>query len=75
MKIFASDYDGTLRLGDLVSQYDKNAIAKWQKQGNLFGLVSGRSMESMREEAVKNDLHADFYIGNNGGAVFYKDFY
>lgn len=74
MKIFASDYDGTLRLGDLVSQYDKNAIAKWQKQGNLFGLVSGRSMESMREEAVKNDLHADFYIGNNGGAVYDKDF-
>lgn len=74
MKIFASDYDGTLRTSEYVSQRDRQAIAAWQKQGNLFGIVSGRSMESMRSEALKNELHADFYIGNNGGAVYDKHF-
>lgn len=74
MKIFASDYDGTLRTSELVAQHDKQAIEAWQKQGNLFGIVSGRSMESMQAEALKNDLHADFYIGNNGGAIYDQNF-
>lgn len=75
MKIFASDYDGTLRTGDFVSDWDKQAIKDWQAQGNLFGIVSGRSMESMREEALKNAINADFYIGNNGGAIYDNAFH
>lgn len=74
MKIFASDYDGTLRYRDTVTEQDKQAIKQWQANGNLFGIVSGRSMESMRQEAVKNQIAADFYIGNNGGAIYDKDF-
>lgn len=74
MKIFASDYDGTLRIDDSVSELDKQAITAWQQQGNLFGIVSGRSMESMRKEAEINNIHADFYIGNNGGAIYDKNF-
>ncbi len=70
MKIFASDYDGTLRCEELVAAQDKEAIQAWQREGNLFGIVTGRSMESMREEAKRNLLHADFYVGNNGGAVY-----
>ena len=42
MKILASDYDGTLRTGVLVDKKDRDAIVKFQKDGNHFGIVTGR---------------------------------
>ena len=38
MKILASDYDGTLRTEELVAEKDIEAIARFRKAGNLFGL-------------------------------------
>lgn len=70
MKVFASDYDGTLRTGEFVTQENKDAIARWRKAGNLFVLVSGRSMESMQKELLNNELNVDLLIGNNGGAIY-----
>jgi len=74
MKIFASDYDGTLKTAQTVSQANKTAITKWRQNGNLFALVSGRSMESMRQEVLQNELEVDFFIGNNGGAIYDAQF-
>lgn len=47
MKILASDYDGTLRVNEKVESYDLDMIHKHRAAGNLFGLVTGRSMESI----------------------------
>lgn len=67
MKLLAVDYDGTLRRGDVVSDRNKAALKKWHEQGNLFGIVTGRSLESIQREVLKNDLKIDFLITNNGG--------
>lgn len=67
MKLLAVDYDGTLRRGDVVSDRNKTALKKWAEQGNLFGIVTGRSLESIQREILKNDLSVDFLITNNGG--------
>lgn len=67
MKLLAADYDGTLRRGDTVSQRNKEALINWRKQGNLFGIVTGRSLESIQKEIIKNELAIDFLITNNGG--------
>lgn len=75
MKIFASDYDGTLRTEETVSEENKQAIARWRKAGNLFVLVSGRSLESMQKEIEVNQFEVDYIIGNNGGAIYDADFH
>lgn len=67
MKLLAVDYDGTLRRGDVVSDRNKAALKKWHAHGNLFGIVTGRSLESIQREILKNELEVDFLITNNGG--------
>lgn len=72
--ILASDYDGTLRIKDEVKQVDKQAIQTWRKQGHVFGIVTGRSMESIRKEIAVEGIEVDFIIGNNGGVVYDANF-
>ena len=74
MKLLASDYDGTLCQGDVVTKEDRDAIHAWRKAGHLFGIVSGRSMESIRKEVETQEIEIDFVIGNNGGTVYSADF-
>ncbi|MBQ2809824.1 MAG: HAD-IIB family hydrolase [Clostridia bacterium] len=44
MKIIASDYDGTINYNG-VSKEDRDAIAKFRKAGNKFGVNTGRDLE------------------------------
>lgn len=73
MKLLATDYDGTLNYIHTVLKEDKKAIDQWKKEGNLFVIDTGRSMESILGEVIKYDLPVDFFITNNGGMVFDKD--
>lgn len=74
MKVLASDYDGTLRTEEIVDVNDVRAIQKFREKGNLFGLVTGRSMESIQKEIANNKIEFDFIVGNNGGVIYDKDF-
>ena len=47
MKIFVSDYDGTLNRGGGVTERDLAALDAWQKAGNLFGIASGRDLRGL----------------------------
>ena len=73
MKLLATDYDGTLKYSDKVTQEDICAIQEWKNKGNLFVMDTGRSMESILEEVKKYNLPVDYFITNNGGMVFDKD--
>lgn len=74
MKVLASDYDGTLRSEELVDKADVKAIHDFREAGNIFGLVTGRSMESIKVEIEKNAFEFDFIVANNGGVIYDKDF-
>lgn len=74
MKVLASDYDGTLRTGEMVDTKDVEAIHAFREQGNVFGLVTGRSMESIKKEIERNGFEFDFIIANNGGVVYDANF-
>lgn len=69
MKILASDYDGTLNVGGTVSKENIQAIQKWCAAGNLFGMVSGRYIASIRSFLEKDNIPYDFLIGNNGSVI------
>ena len=70
MKLLASDYDGTLRYEPKVVKEDLDALKRWQQAGNLFVVVTGRSMESFMQELKENDFQCDFIVLNNGGVIY-----
>ena len=70
MKIIASDYDGTFNRNG-ITDFKKEALAKWRRAGNLFGIISGRGYPSLKECIDSHPFEYDFLVCNNG-AVIYK---
>ncbi|MDR2336975.1 MAG: Cof-type HAD-IIB family hydrolase [Candidatus Nomurabacteria bacterium] len=66
VKIILSGYDGTLLFGSI----EKNikAVHKWRAAGRKFGIITGRSLDSMQRQLAKYPLEHD-YMGLNNGAV------
>ena len=64
MHILATDYDGTLNRGG-VSPADREAIARFRRAGNLFGIVTGRASD-MYDTLVNQQVEFDFVIVMNG---------
>ncbi len=73
MKVFASDYDGTIKVNGTIDKDNIMMMKKWRSEGNHFGIVSGRSVESMVQEIEEYKLEIDFLICNNGGVVYDKE--
>lgn len=73
MKILISDYDDTLFIDGKVSEENITAIKKFQDEGNLFIVGTGRHLDSIFEEADKYGFSPDFFIGNNGNTITDKD--
>lgn len=74
MKLFASDFDGTLSKNHIgISKKNRTTIKKWQEQGHLFGFVSGRDYYNLREVAKQEHLDIDFYVCFNGAYVVSKE--
>lgn len=73
MKILGSDYDGTLKVDGEVSLENIEMIKKWRAQGNLFGIVTGRSTTTIRQEIKTKGLDIDFLVCNNGGVILDKN--
>ena len=48
MILLASDYDGTLKRQGKISETDIMAIQNFQREGNLFSLITGRSISMIR---------------------------
>lgn len=69
MKILASDYDGTLKVDGVLSETTKQAIEQWRAAGNVFGIVTGRSTATIKEELKQQGLCVDFLVCNNGGVI------
>lgn len=65
MYILATDYDGTLSRGG-VSERNREAIARFRKAGNLFGVVTGRDYY-MYNTLVDHGVEFDFILPFNGG--------
>ncbi len=66
------DFDGTLCLHGDKEGTARNiaAIKNWQKAGNKFGIVTGRSLEDAKEGLEECGLEPDFCVIANGGEFF-----
>ena len=75
IKIAITDYDGTLK--DLkageVPKSNVEAIHKWRKAGNKFGIATGRNLNLLELEIKNYDITLDFIICVNGAVIIDKD--
>lgn len=65
----ASDYDGTLSINRMVSHSTVEAVHHFQKQGNLFGIVTGRMFTMINTVIRQDQIQPDFIISSNGGMI------
>lgn len=69
MKVLASDYDGTLRVNNDVSIQNIEAIKRWRATGNVFGIITGRSVPTILQQIQEYQVEVDFIVCNNGGIM------
>lgn len=70
VKLFVSDYDGTLHIKGEVDQETLNAIKAFRAHGNLFAIATGRSIKSIQHQIDEYQIPVDFIIGDNGAIAF-----
>lgn len=69
MKILGSDYDGTFNFGG-VGEEKLCAVRKWRREGNKFGIITGRNTKDLKAILEKNpELEYDFIAAFNGGYI------
>ena len=74
MKIAISDFDGTLKnFNNGIPSSNVEAIHRWRKAGNKFGIATGRNIKMLDFDLKNYDITLDFVICVNGGVVFNKD--
>ncbi len=71
--LVATDLDGTLLNEEKeVSPINRDAIKKLKNKGILFGIASGRPVETVKAELKNWNIESDvsFILGMNGGAFY-----
>lgn len=67
MKLLASDLDGTFSIGTPDAR--RAAVKKWREAGNLFVIVSGRSLKWLTPEFKNLGIECDYYLAANGAVI------
>lgn len=74
MKLLASDFDNTLFFEHkYMKENDLKAIYKFQQDGHLFGVCTGRSLEGVLRPSQDYDIEYDFYILLSGALILNKE--
>lgn len=73
MILFASDFDGTLHFVNekwegYFKEEDINAINRFRKEGNVFGLCTGRPLYGLQDDMV-GAPEMDYIIASTGGII------
>ena len=69
--ILASDFDNTLYVSD-INIVNKNieSINKFRKKGNLFVIITGRGINSVKKYIDEYNMAYDYLICDNGAMIF-----
>ena len=71
MKVLASDFDLTLYVDDLeIVKKNVMAIRRFMKQGNLFGIITGRNYSDIKVLLNKYDIPYHYLICQDGAKLF-----
>ena len=72
-KVLASDFDGTFFLNYNDMKKNIVGVEKFQKEGNLFVIATGRSYIGLNDYLMMQPVDCDYYIINHGATVLNKD--
>lgn len=72
MKIIVSDFDLTFYDNNFLDNIE--LVNNWRKKGNKFVIATGRSIYQLRKVTNDYDIKADYYVCNDGGAIYDGDF-
>ncbi len=69
--LLASDFDNTIFIEDETKlKRNIEAINKFREKGNIFVIITGRGIKSIKEELIKYNISYDYLICENGGMIF-----
>jgi len=68
--ILASDFDGTIYVDQKLNPKNLEFIKEFRKQGNLFGIVTGRDLYMTKLVIDQYQIPFDFIICNNGSVAY-----
>lgn len=70
MKVIGSDFDGTITTNKVILDSTRKAIKKFRDNGNVFVIVTGRSVPKFKEGIEKYNIDFfDYVICANGSIV------
>lgn len=64
--ILISDYDRTLKINDIISDYDRLMIEKFERDGHIFCVNSGRSYHHLQQNFTLQNFTAQITITGSG---------
>ena len=73
MKLLVADYDGTFFINEDDLQKNIIAINKWQEQGNMFMISTGRSYSSIKNQVIINHIPYDYLSCADGSIIYDKE--
>ena len=72
-KLLISDYDGTFKTSDAILIKNIDSINNYMNTGNIFGISTGRSYESLYREKEKYRFSFDYLSCHNANSIFDKE--
>lgn len=70
MKVIGSDFDGTITTGKTILDSTRKEIRKFREAGNIFVIVTGRSVSKFKEGIKKYNIDFfDYVICANGSII------
>ena len=72
MKLFVTDYDGTLFTDELSLSINRNKLLELHKLGFIIVISTGRSFDSIKKQVEKYNLFYD-YLHCADGSIIYNN--
>lgn len=70
MKLIVSDYDRTLKVDNVISLKDREAIANFIINGNQFAINSGRSIQFLKQSLKELQFTCRYLIAGSGSQIY-----
>lgn len=73
MKLFVTDYDGTLFTDEINLTINRKKLLELHQLGFIIVISTGRSFQSIKKQILKYDLYYDYLHCADGSIIYNKD--
>ena len=73
MKLFVTDYDGTLYINDTNFDINKSKLRELHNLGIIIVISTGRSYESIKKQIIEHNIYYDYIHCADGSIIYDKN--